>query len=227
MANTRHSTNHIIYSGGMTMKPLKTMLAMIATLAVCVGIFSGCQASNPTPQSGDAPTTTVAATTTTEMTTTTEATTTTTEPAVVYTINENRLAEIGKTFAEIKELYGDSPIGWNYNGGKIYAFEEAGCSYYFGVQDDRSVPPAEDAICQTIYRMYLHQLFNGLTETVSDTEFAEMYDLEHLWSEQKEFYNKDYMCKFLYGEYVILIHANENHQIGPDVVVEYVEIANE
>ena len=79
------------------MKTLKMMI-MAVTLVLCVSLLSGCQQSGIGSGGNDVTTTTQAATTTTEATATTEATTTTTEPAVVYTINEDRLAEIGKTF---------------------------------------------------------------------------------------------------------------------------------
>ena len=202
------------------MKMLKTMLAMIATLAMCVGIFSGCQANNPEPQSGNDPTTTVAATTTTEMTTTTEATTTTTEPAVVYTVNEDRLAEIGKTFAELKEQYGEVTSSLYDSGGKIYYLQNSNCAYFFGEAVGQTFD--ETKVCKEIIHLQAAQLFKGLTETVSDTEFAEMYGLEHLGSEQREFYADDYMSEFRYGDYEILIHANDNYQIGPDSLIEYI-----
>ena len=128
-------------------------------------------------------------------------------------------------------MYGDSPIGWNYNGGKIYAFEEAGCSYYFGIQDDRSVPPAEDALCQKIFHLYAEKLFNGLTEAISPTELAEMYRLEHLWSKWTGFFQNDpdgeYMSLFRYGDYEILIHSQEDYLIGPNSKIESIKIAEE
>ena len=213
------------------MKTLKMILAMIATLAVCIGIFSGCQASNPTPQSGDAPTATTVATTTTETTTTTQATTTTTEPAVVYTVNEDRLAEIGKTFAEIKEQYGGSPNGRYYSGGKIYYFEKSNYYHYFGIQDNWDILPANDAICQTLFRLKAGQLFNNLTETVSAPKLAEMYGLEHRSTEDHgqhtNYKHQRYTCEFLYNNYKIMVTTEEDFLINPDTNIEYVEVVGE
>ncbi len=213
------------------MKTLKMMFTIALSLLVCVTMLSACQPSKPDPQSGNdtATTTTEATTTTTDtVTTTTQATTTTTTvPTDAFTINEDRLSEIGKTFVELKEQYGGSPNGWYRNGGKIYYFQNSDYYHYFGVQDNWDVLPADDAICQSIYRLRADQLFNGLTETVSPTELAEIYGLEHLWSEQKKFYNEDYMSMFLYGDYEILIHAYEDYQIGPDSKIEYIETAQE
>ncbi len=202
------------------MKTLKMMMIMAVTLVLCVSLLSGCQQSGIGSGGNDPTTTTQAATTITEAPTTTEATTTTTEPAVVYTVNEDRLAEIGRTFAELEEQYGEVTSSLYDSGGKIYYLQNSNCAYFFGEAVGQTFD--ETKVCKEIIHLQAAQLFNGLTETVSNTEFAEMYGLEHLWTEQKEFYNDNYMSKFLYGEYELLIYANENYQIGPDSLIEYI-----
>ncbi len=210
------------------MKTLKMMFTIALSLLLCVTTLSACQPSKPDPQSGND-----TATTTTEATTTTTdtATTTTTAPADEFTINEDRLSEIGKTFAELKEQYGEVADDYWYLGGKLYRFQESVCSYLFENPAEWGAPPTDDAQCKEIFRLRADQLFNGLAEAVSAADLAEMYGLEHLWSkdygDNTDYAHQRYMSKFRYNDYAIAITTQEDFQIGPDTNIEYIEISKE
>ena len=218
------------------MKMLKTMLAMTLTLAMCVGIFSGCQANNPEPQSGNDSTTTAVATTTTEMTTTTEATTTTTEPAPIIAVNRDLLSEIGMPFEQVKAKHGDVTAMYGNNGPVVVLADGSGryvfkdgfgaleCGYIKPQKDESGkwlidpVPqPKPDAIIKAIEWMPASTIFLGLNENVTGEQLAEMYGIQFNGTvpadRQMDGHN---LCRFVVDDWSISISTESDFIITPD-----------
>ena len=217
------------------MKPLKTMLAMILALAMCVGIFSGCQVSNPAPQSGND-----------SATTTTEATTTTTEPVTETKLNDSVFSVIGKTYSEITAMFGELvKITRKIEGGfPAYRFESSDGYYSFGsnidwnYEEKGTIPtdengdwitdtaprPKTDAQCGAVWYIPVHEIFLGLTETVNAEKLAEMYGMEHTSSVPAERRIDGYdTCNFKINDFQISIRTEENYMIGPNNIVSLIK----
>ncbi len=219
------------------MKALKTTVAILLSVILCLTMLTACQPNGTAFQIDNVTTTTEAATTTTTTTTTTTATT---PPP---TVNLDLLSEIGMPFSQIQEKHGDVVAIWYLNGGPIVKLQDGSGKYGFeegfaaldGDMDsstrdandqyhmDPLPQPKPDAVIRTLHGMTASSVFVGLSERVNGEQLADMYGVTFKYARPADRTMDGYnLCDFEFEGVTISVITEDDFCVTPDSIVYFI-----
>lgn len=209
---------------------------IVLVLMVCVVIaFCGCDSAKPSTEQ-PVTTTSVVDVTTTNLTTvpTTETTSVSEEPA----LNTTLFDDIGRSFEQLSEQYGEVSLAFYDEGGPIYRFENGESFYSFDgfyeveggygsiplTEDgywDLSVAPIPEAddVCTGIYYATASTVFTELAEPMEAAALAQQYHLGELDAGQS-LMTAQYIVAFEMDGYRLrMVCEDDTYTVRPDPYV--------
>jgi hypothetical protein len=196
---------------------MKKFLLFLLAFAVILSLVSCSSNETLNPLESTEPseetevTTNITEDTTAEETTITEETTEPQEPS----INHDILSEIGMTYTEIVERYGEALGGFH----NVRSFKDSyGSRYAWDSSAPVEVPIEETGGCVMITGVKPDQLFQGVTLPIALSELQELFDMEYI-EHLEEPEMGGYWTTYQYEDVLIIFCTSDKGILCADTVL--------